>query len=144
MAFMIESTFKGRGIIVEDCIASGTLTAGQMVALTKGAGKPTATSCAVDGVPDAIVVQGGLTTTVCKMARVFPGDVLKVKVTEADGTTALTAQHNTDLVALVGQQTINMATGALNLDGVTDDANGNFVLISFDTAKVEARVRIKA
>ena len=141
--FSIESTFNGRGIVVEDGIASGTLTSGQLVALTKGAGKPTATSVAVTAIPDAIVVKGGATTTAITFARLFRGDVLVCDVTAADGTTALTSGQVTSHIALVGSQAQRLATGATNLDGVTE-AGGKMELLSFDSDKKKARVTIKA
>lgn len=141
--FTIESTFDGRGLIVEDGIASGTLTSGQLVALTKGAGKPTATSVAVTAIPDAIVVKGGATTTAITFARIFRGDVLLCDVTAADGTTALTSGQVASHTALVGSQAQRLATGATNLDGVTE-AGGKIELLSFDSVKKQARVTIKA
>jgi hypothetical protein len=142
MAFTIESTYNGRGIVIEDGIASGTLTTGQLVALTKGAGKPTATSVAVTAVPDAVVVKGGLTTTAITFARLFRGDVLKCNVLAADGSTALSAGENTSHIALVGSQAQRLGTGALSLDGVTE-AGGKMELLSYDSARREARVTIK-
>lgn len=143
MGFSIESTYNGRGIVVEDCIASGTLTSGQLVALTKGAGKPTATSVTVTAAPDAVIVQGGATTTACTYARIMAGDILKCKAMAADGTTALSASEVTALIALVGSQAQRIATGALTLDGVTE-AGGKMELISFDSSNNQARVRVKA
>lgn len=139
--FKIESTYNGRGIIVEDGIASGTLATGQLVALTKGAGKPTATSVTVTAEPDAIVVQGGLTTTDITFARLYRGDVLLADVTAADGSAALSAGEITAHIALVGSQAQRIATGALNLDGVTE-AGGKMELLSFDSSALKARVMI--
>jgi hypothetical protein len=141
MAFIIESTYDGRGIIVDDGIASGTLVAGQLVALTKGAGKPTATSVTVTAEPDAVVVGGGLTTTAITFARIYRGDVLLADVTAADGSTALSAGEITSHIALVGSQAQRIATGATNLDGVTE-AGGKMELLSFDSTALKARVMI--
>jgi len=141
MAFVIESTYNGRGIIVEDGIASGTLVTGQLVALTKGAGKPTATSVTVTAEPDAVVVKGGLTTTDITFARIYRGDVLLADVTAADGSTALSAGEITAHTALVGSQAQRIATGATNLDGVTE-AGGKMELVSFDSTALKARVMI--
>ena len=143
MAFDIESTYDGRAIIIENGIASGTLTSGQLIALTKGAGKPTMTSVTVTAAPDAVVVQGGLTTTACTYARILPGDILKCPVTAADGTTALSTSEVTAHIAFVGNQAQRIATGALTLDGVTE-AGGKMELISFDSVKKVSRVRVKA
>lgn len=143
MAFTIESTFTGRGLVVEECIASGTLTTGQLVALTKGAGKPTATSVTVTAAPDALVVKGGLTTTTCTMVRLQPGDVMRCNVLAADGSTALSAGETTSHIALVGSQAQRLGTGALSLDGVTE-AGGKMELLSYDSVKQQARVRVKA
>lgn len=140
--FSIESTYNGRGIVVEDGIASGTLVPGQLVALSKGAGKPTATSVTVTAAPDAIVVKGGATTTAITFARIFRGDVLVCDVTAADGTTALSTAENTAHIALVGSQAQRLATGATNLDGVTE-AGGKMELISYDSSARKARVTIK-
>jgi len=141
--FSIESTYTGRGIVVEDGIASGTLVTGQLVQLTKGAGKPTATSCTVTAVPDAVVVKGGATTTAITFARIYRGDVLVCDVKAADGSTALSAGEVTSHIALVGSQAQRLATGATNLDGVTE-AGGKMELISFDSSNKKARVTIKA
>lgn len=143
MGFSIESTYDGRGLVVEDGIASGTLTPGQLIALTKGAGKPTMTSVTVTLAPDAVVVKGGLTTTDCTYVRILPGDILKCPVTAADGTTAMSAAEITAHIAFVGNQAQRIATGALALDGVTE-AGGKMELISFDSVKLQARVRVKA
>ncbi len=140
--FQIESTYNGRGIIVEDGIASGTLVTGQMVRLSAGAGKPTLTSVTVTEVPDAVVVKGGLTTTDVTFARVFRGDVLLADATKANGT-ALSEAEVTSLIALVGSQALRLATGAKDLDGV-NTSGGKLELISFDSDKLKARVTIKA
>jgi hypothetical protein len=143
MAFSIESTFDGRAIIVEDCISSGTLTPGQLVQLTKGAGKPTATTCTVTAAPDAVVVKGGTTGLACTMARIFAGDVLVVNTLAANGSTALSTAEIASHTALVGSQAQRIATGALALNGVTE-AGGKLELLSFDTQTLKSRVRVKA
>jgi len=140
MAFSIESTYDGRGLFEEECIASGTLTSGELIALTAGAGKPTATACAATAKPDGIVAKGGLTTTDCTFVRILPGDVMVTKAMAADGSTALTAAEVATHTALVGSQAQRIATGSLFLDGVTV-AGGTLELISFDPTTCKARVR---
>ena len=139
--FMIESTYNGRGILVEDGIASGTLEAGQLVALSAGEGKPTATSVTVTNAPDAVVVQGGATTTDITFARIFRGDVLVTDATKANGTDLSDAEVDS-LVDLVGSQALRIATGAKTLDGV-NTSGGKMELISFDSSNLKARVTIK-
>ena len=140
MAFSIEKTYDGRGLFEENCISSGTLTSGELVALTKGASKPTATACAATAKPDAIVVQGGLTGTACTFVRILPGDIMTAPALAADGTTALSAAEITALKALVGSQAQRLATGSLAMDCVTE-AGGKMELISFDEANLKVRVR---
>lgn len=141
--FSIESTYDGRALVVDEAIVgAATLTAGSVVALTKGAGKPTAT-IVTTAVPDALVVDGGVTGATCKIVRIYRGDVLKADVTEADGTTALTSGHNTSHIALVGSQAQRVSATGASLDGVTE-AGGKLELLSFDSVKVVARVTIKA
>ena len=141
MAFSIESTYNGRGLTPESGIASGTLVSGQLVALTKGAGRPTATSVTVTAEPDALITKAGLTTTDIEFVRIFRGDVLIADVTAADGSTALSAGEVTSHIALVGSQAQRIATGATNLDGVTE-AGGKMELLSFDSSALKARVMI--
>lgn len=140
MAYVIEKTYDGRGLFEEDCISSGTLTSGELVALTKGAGKPTATACGVQAKPDGIVVQGGLTGTACTFVRILPGDVMLVKCTAADGSTALSSGEKTSLIALVGSQAQRLATGSLFMDGVTE-GGGKLELLSYDSSTDMARCR---
>ncbi len=140
MAFSIESTYDGRGLFEEDCIASGTLTSGELIALTAGAGKPTATLCGATAKPDGIVAKGGLTTTACTFVRILPGDVMRVKATAADGTTALSGVEKTALKALVGTQTMHISATGLTLDGVSSTA-GKMELINYDSNTDIARCR---
>lgn len=132
MPFSIESTYDGRGLFSEDCIASGTLTSGELIALTAGAGKPTATACGATAKPDGIVVKGGATTTACTFVRILPGDVMRVKATAADGTTALSSAEKTALAALVGTQAMRISATALTLDGV-NTSGGKLELLNYDS-----------
>lgn len=131
MPFSIESTYDGRGLFEEDCIASGTLTSGELVALTAGAGKPTATLCGATAKPDGIVAKGGATGTACTFVRILPGDVMRVKATAADGTTALSSAEKTALTALVGTQVMKISATGLTLDGVST-TGGKMELINYD------------
>lgn len=140
MGFSIESTYDGRGLFPEDCIASGTLTSGELIALTKGAGKPTATKAAATVKPDGIVVQGGLTTTACTFVRILPGDVMVVKATAADGTTVLSGAEKTALIALVGSQAQRISATGLTMDGVTE-GGGTLELLSYNSSNDKARCR---
>jgi hypothetical protein len=141
--FSIESTYDGRALIPDEgIVGAATLVTGSLVALTKGAGKPTAT-IVTTAVPDALIMKGGVTGATCTFVRIFRGDVLKADVTEADGTTALTSGHNTSHIALVGSQAQRVAATGTNLDGVTE-AGGKLELLSFDSVKVVSRVTIKA
>lgn len=143
MAFSIESTYNGRGLIVgEAIVGASTLVAGSLVALTKGAGKPTAT-IVTTAVPDALVLEGGVTGATVKIARIFRGDVLVADVMAADGTTALSAGETTSHIALVGSQAQRVAATGAHLNGVTE-AGGKLELISYDSVKQKARVTIKA
>jgi hypothetical protein len=143
MAFTIESTYDGRGLIAEDMIVgAATLVAGSVVALTKGAGKPTAT-IVTTAVPDAVVIQGGVTGAIGKMIRIFRGDVLLADVTAADGTTAMSSGETTSHIALVGSQAQRVSATGLTLNGVTE-AGGKMELLSYDSTKQKARVTIKA
>lgn len=143
MAFTIESTYNGRGLIADDMIVgASTLAAGSLVALTKGAGKPTAT-IVTTAVPDALVVQGGVTGATGKMVRIFRGDVLLADVTAADGTTAMSSGETTSHIALVGSQAQRVSATGLTLNGVTE-AGGKMELLSYDSVKQKARVTIKA
>ena len=143
MAFTVESTYNGRGLIVEDgIVGASTISTGMLCALTKGAGKPTLT-IVTTAVPDALVVKGGTTGTACTFVRIFRGDVLLADVTAADGTTALSDAENTSHIALVGSQAQRVAANGLNLNGVTE-AGGKIELLSYDSSKKQARVTIKA
>lgn len=143
MAFTIESTYDGRALIIDEgIVGAATLVAGSLVALTKGAGKPTAT-IVTTAVPDALVVEGGVTGAACKFVRLFRGDVLKADTTAADGTTALSSAEVTAHIALVGSQAQRVSANGLNLNGVTE-AGGKLELLSFDSVKKESRVMIKA
>lgn len=140
--FSIESTYDGRGLIIDEgIVGASTLVAGSLVALTKGAGKPTATIVTVT-VPDALVVEGGTTGATCKFVRLLRGDVLKADVTATNGTTALSGAENTSHIALVGSQSQRVTLNGLNLDGVTE-AGGKLELLSYDPTKRVARVSIK-
>jgi hypothetical protein len=77
------------------------------------------------------------------MVRLQPGDVLKVNVLAADGSTALSSGETTSHIALVGSQAQRLGTGALSLDGVTE-AGGKLELLSYDSVRQTARVRVKA
>lgn len=140
MAFSIERTYDGRGLFEENCIASGTLTSGELIALTKGASKPTATKAGATVKPDGIVVQGGLTTTACTFVRILPGDVMVAPATAADGTTALSAAEVTALKALVGSQAQRISATGLTMDGVTE-GGGTLELLSFDADNLKVRCR---
>lgn len=140
MAFSIESTYDGRGLFAEDCIASGTLVSGELIALTAGAGKPTATLCAATAKPDGIVDQGATNGNAATFVRIMPGDVMVTKATAADGTTDLTAAEIATHTALVGSQAQRISATGLTLDGVTV-AGGTLELISFDPNTCKARVR---
>jgi len=141
MGFSIESTYDGRGQFAEDCIASGTLTSGELIVLTARAGKPTATACGATAVPHGIVDKGGLTTTDCTFVRILPGDVMVTKATAADGTTALSTAEKAACLALVGTQVMKVATGALYFDGVTT-TGGKLELVNYDTNTDKVRVRV--
>lgn len=141
MAFSIESTYDGRGLFLEDCIASGTLTSGELIVLTAGAGKPTATLCGATAVPHGIVGKGGLTTTACTFVRLMPGDVMVAPATAADGTTAMSAGEVTSCIALVGTQVMKVSATGLTFDGVTT-TGGKLELVSFDSSNKKARVRV--
>jgi hypothetical protein len=139
----IESTYDGRGLIEDDgIVGASTLTAGQLVALTAGAGKPTATMVTT-AVPDAIVTEGNTTGLACKFVRIFRGDVLKADCMAADGTTTMSTAEVTSLIALVGTQVMRVAATGKHLDGVTT-SGGKMELLSFDSVKKQARVTIKA
>ena len=142
MEFTLESTYNGRGLIVEEMIVgAATLVTGSLVALTKGAGKPTAT-IVTTAVPDALVVKGGVTGATGTMVRIFRGDVLKADCTAADGTTAMSAAEVTSHIALVGSQAQRVSATGLTLDAVTE-AGGKMELLSFDSVNKQARVTIK-
>jgi len=141
MAFAIERTYDGRGLFPEECIASGTLVSGELIALTAGAGLPTGTACGATAVPHGIVVQGGLTTTTCTFVRILPGDIMVANATAADGTTAMSAGEITSCIALVGTQVMKVSATALTFDGVST-TGGKLELVSFYSSKVKARVRV--
>jgi len=141
MGYSIESTYDGRGLFEEDCIASGTLTSGEVIALTAGAGLPTGTACGATAIPHGVVTQGGLTTTNCKFVRIMPGDVMVVPATAADGTTAMSSGEVTSLIALVGTQAMKVSATARTFDGVTT-SGGKLELLSFDSVNKKVRVRI--
>lgn len=142
MGFTIESTYDGRGLTVDTGIVGGaTLVTGSLVALTKGAGKPTAT-IVTTAVPDALIVKGGVTGAECTFVRIFRGDVLLADVTAADGTTAMSAAETTSHIALVGSQAQRVSATGLTLNGVTE-AGGKMELLSYDSTKQKARVTIK-
>lgn len=141
MAFEIESTYDGRGMFPEDCIASGTLVYGELIAITAGAGKPTATACGATAVPHGVVIEGATTGNAAKFIRLLPGDVLKAPATAADGTTAMSASEVTACIALVGTQDMKISATSLTFDGVTT-SGGKLELVSFDSSKKVARVRV--
>jgi hypothetical protein len=141
MAFSIESTYDGRGLFAEDCIASGTLVSGELIALTAGAGKPTATACGATAKPDGIVDQGATNGNPATFVRILPGDIMVTKAMAADGSTALSAAEVAAHTALVGSQAQRIAAGSLFLDGVTV-AGGTLELISFDPSTCKSRVRV--
>ncbi|MCK9460704.1 MAG: hypothetical protein M0R80_13785 [Proteobacteria bacterium] len=143
MGFIIESTVKGRGLTTEECIAAGaTLAAGELIALTAGAGLETATLCGETAVPHGIVVKGGIVGATCTFVRILPGDILKAKATAADGTTAMSAAEVTACIALVGSQALQSSATGLTFDGVTASGSGKLELVSFDSSNNDARVRI--
>lgn len=141
MGFAIESTTKGRGLFTEDCIAAGTLAAGELIALTAGAGMETGTLCGATAVPHGVVILGGVEGAVCTFVRLMPGDVMKVLATAANGTTALSAAQVTALIALVGTQDMKISATGLTFDGVST-TGGKLELVSFDSSNNIARVRI--
>ncbi|MDP4117671.1 MAG: hypothetical protein Q8873_00560 [Bacillota bacterium] len=143
MNFTIESTYNGRALIEDDgIVGAATLTPGQAVALTAGAGKPTAT-LVTTAVADAIVTKGNTTGEACKFVRIFRGDVLKCTPMAADGTTALSSAEKTSLVALVGAQAMRVAATGACLDGVTT-SGGKMELLSYNSTENIARTTIKA
>jgi len=141
MGFGIERTYDGRALTEEKCIASGTLTSGELIALTAGAGLPTGTACGATAVPHGVVLQGGATTTTCTFARIMPGDVLVAPATAADGTTAMSSAEITSCIALVGTQAMKVSATALTFDGVST-SGGKLELVTFDPTSVKARVRV--
>lgn len=143
MAFTVESTYDGRALIIDEAIVgASTVVPGELVALTKGAGKPTATACGATACPDAVIIEGNTTGNTCKMVRIYRGDVLKCDVKAADGTTALTSGQITSHTALVGSQAQRIASVATMLDGVTE-GGGKLELLSFDSVNVVSRVTVK-
>lgn len=143
MNFSIESTYDGRALIDDDgIVGAATLTPGQAVALTAGAGKPTAT-LVTTAVADAIVTQGNTTGEACKFVRIFRGDVLRCTPMAADGTTALSAAQKTSLVSQVGNQALRVSATGATLDGV-NTSGGKMELLSYDSTANVVRVTIKA
>lgn len=143
MAFSLERPLAGRGAVPEEgIVGASTLVAGSLVALTKGAGKPTVT-IVTTAVPDAICTEGGTTGTACEFIRIYRGDILVADVTAADGTTAMTTAENTAHIAFVGNQAQRVSATGLTLDGVTE-AGGKMELVSYDSSARKARVTIKA
>ena len=140
--FTIESTPKGRGLFTEDCIAVGTLAAGELIALTAGAGMESGTLCGTTAVPHGIVVLGGVEGATCTFVRLMPGDVMKVPTTASNGTTALSAAQVTACIAMVGNQAKQISDTGLTLDGVTASGSGKLELVSFDPSNNISRVRI--
>jgi hypothetical protein len=142
MGFSIESTYDGRGLFTEECIAAGaTLASGELIALTAGAGLPTGTLCGATAVPHGIVVQGGIVGATCTFVRILPGDVMVAPATAADGTTAMSSAEITSCIALVGTQVMKISATGLTFDGVTT-TGGKLELVSFDSTNKKARVRI--
>ena len=140
--FTIESTFDGRGLFEEPCIVgAATVTTGELVALTAGAGKPTATLAGIAVVPHGIITTGGVTGATGYFVRLMPGDVLKAPATAADGTTAMSAGEVTSCIALVGTQAMKISATGLSFDAVTT-SGGKLELVSFDSTNKIARVRI--
>ena len=143
MNFTIESTYDGRGLVEDEVIVgAATLVTGQAVALTAGAGKPTAT-LVTTAVADAIVTTGGVTGATGKVVRIFRGDVLKCTPMAANGTTDLSSAEKTSLVALVGTQALRVAATGKTLDGVTT-SGGKMELLSYNSTENIARTTIKA
>jgi len=142
MPFSIESTYDGRGQFAEECIAAGaTLVSGELIALTAGAGLPTATLCGATAVPHGIVDKGGIVGATCTFVRILPGDKLVAKTTAADGTTAMSAGEITSCIALVGTQAMKISATGLTFDGVTS-SGGKLELVSFDPNTLKSRVRV--
>ena len=139
--FSIESTYDGRGLFTEDCIVgASTVTTGELVALTAGAGYPTATLSGAQTVPHGIIVKGNTTGLMGTFVRILPGDVLVSPATAADGTTAMSTAEIAACTALVGTQAMRISATGLTLDGVTT-SGGKLELLSFDSTTKKARSR---
>ena len=139
--FSIESTYDGRGLFTEDCIVgASTVTTGELVALTAGAGYPTATLSGIATVPHGIIVKGNTTGLKGTFVRIMPGDVLVSPATAADGTTAMSTAEIAACTALVGTQAMKISATGLTLDGVTT-SGGKLELLSFDSTTLKARSR---
>ena len=141
--FILESTYDGRSPVIDQgIVGAATLVPGQVVALTAGAGKPTAT-IVTTAVADAVITKGGVTGAICEFIRIFRGDVLKADTTAANGTTALSVAEIASHTALVGSQAQRVAATGSALNGVTV-AGGKMELLSFDPVALVSRVTIKA
>ncbi|MCK9460705.1 MAG: hypothetical protein M0R80_13790 [Proteobacteria bacterium] len=139
--FSIESTYDGRGLFTEDCIVgASTVTTGELVALTAGAGYPTATLSGATTVPHGIIVKGNTTGEKATFIRILPGDILVSPATAADGTTALSAGQITSAISLVGNQALRISATGLTLDAV-NTSGGKLELVGFDSTTLKAKTR---